>query len=312
MAFFVTRAIRPEVPPSSKSFLQHILSVAAVAGALQAGYSPALADINISQFDTADDLLPWYPETWAEVQAQISWDPAVDSQDLASGSMLVEMDFDSPSGEIRSVFTRSLPEPLDITQATSVHMDVLIDPSSPTRGWGDNGFLSVIARNGANWDWNADTSLFDGSVYGNSQWLSIDVPPKLILNDVRAFTVQLWGEADPANGVIGLVGLTRMWIDNVKIVGIGGHQEGDTDDDGDVDLTDLNNVRNQFGNIGLDILGDTDDDDDVDLTDLNNVRNNFGAGPPAGSPVPESAGLMLALLGAIGLAVPAFCRRKRR
>ncbi|MDZ4783967.1 MAG: LamG-like jellyroll fold domain-containing protein, partial [Planctomycetia bacterium] len=56
---------------------------------------------------------------------------------------------------------------------------------------------------------------------------------------------------------------------------------GDTDDDGDVDITDLNNVRNNFSGAGL---GDTDNDNDVDITDLNNVRNNFGAGQPVGSP----------------------------
>lgn len=48
---------------------------------------------------------------------------------------------------------------------------------------------------------------------------------------------------------------------------------GDTNDDGIVDITDLNNVRNNFGGTGL---GDTDWDNDVDIVDLNNVRNNFG------------------------------------
>ncbi|MDZ4782820.1 MAG: choice-of-anchor Q domain-containing protein [Planctomycetia bacterium] len=52
---------------------------------------------------------------------------------------------------------------------------------------------------------------------------------------------------------------------------------GDTDNDCDVDITDLNNVRNNFGSNGLGILGDTDGDGDVDITDLNNVRNNFGS-----------------------------------
>ncbi|MDZ4783556.1 MAG: lamin tail domain-containing protein [Planctomycetia bacterium] len=49
---------------------------------------------------------------------------------------------------------------------------------------------------------------------------------------------------------------------------------GDTDGDGEVGITDLNNVRNNFGGVGL---GDTDGDGDIDVTDLNNVRNHFGA-----------------------------------
>lgn len=50
-------------------------------------------------------------------------------------------------------------------------------------------------------------------------------------------------------------------------------QLGDADGDGDVDLDDLNHVRNNFGGQGL---GDADGDSDVDLDDLNAVRNNFG------------------------------------
>jgi hypothetical protein len=53
---------------------------------------------------------------------------------------------------------------------------------------------------------------------------------------------------------------------------------GDTDHDGDVDLADLNNVRNHFGASGTSVLGDTlPFDGTVDLEDLNNVRNHFGA-----------------------------------
>ncbi len=49
---------------------------------------------------------------------------------------------------------------------------------------------------------------------------------------------------------------------------------GDTDNDGKVDLNDLNSVRNSFGsNTGA---GDADHDGDCDLDDLNLVRNNFG------------------------------------
>ncbi len=52
---------------------------------------------------------------------------------------------------------------------------------------------------------------------------------------------------------------------------------GDTNADGRVDLDDLNNVRNHFGESGSEVIGDTNHDDTVDLNDLNNVRNNFGA-----------------------------------
>jgi protocadherin Fat 4 len=55
---------------------------------------------------------------------------------------------------------------------------------------------------------------------------------------------------------------------------------GDTNGDEVVDLVDLNNVRNNFGATGEDVLGDTNGDGVVDLDDLNAVRNNFGATEP--------------------------------
>jgi len=79
---------------------------------------------------------------------------------------------------------------------------------------------------------------------------------------------------------------------------------GDTNDDGKVDIVDLNNVRNNFGGQGL---GDTNDDSVVDITDLNNVRNNFGAGgSPASVPEPSA----WALLG-VGLTALGMVRRRR-
>ncbi len=51
---------------------------------------------------------------------------------------------------------------------------------------------------------------------------------------------------------------------------------GDANNDGQVDLTDLNLVRNNFGATGVNVPGDTNFDEIVDLVDLNAVRNYFG------------------------------------
>lgn len=81
--------------------------------------------------------------------------------------------------------------------------------------------------------------------------------------------------------------------------------QGDTDWDGDVDLEDLNNVRNHFGETQPGGPGDTVPFDfRVDLEDLNRVRNHFGE-QSSRSPVPEPESLALAavLLGSL------LCRR---
>lgn len=52
---------------------------------------------------------------------------------------------------------------------------------------------------------------------------------------------------------------------------------GDTNGDGLVNIDDLNNVRNNFGQTGPAVLGDVNGDGRVDIDDLNDVRNNFGA-----------------------------------
>jgi hypothetical protein len=62
---------------------------------------------------------------------------------------------------------------------------------------------------------------------------------------------------------------------------------GDTNGDGQVNVVDLNNVRNNFGAEGEGVLGDTDGNNRVDVSDLNAVRNNFGASLPNPSPAAE-------------------------
>ncbi len=63
---------------------------------------------------------------------------------------------------------------------------------------------------------------------------------------------------------------------------------GDTNFDGSVDVVDLNNVRNHFGETGS-VLGDANGDGAVDLLDLNAVRNYFGTGTASPDIKPPTA-----------------------
>jgi fibronectin-binding autotransporter adhesin len=80
------------------------------------------------------------------------------------------------------------------------------------------------------------------------------------------------------------------------LLGADGPVLGDTNGDGTVDLEDLNNVRNNFGESGL---GDTNGDNVVDLDDLNNVRNNFGETSDAFTPEIGNTFTILASAGGV-------------
>jgi len=111
-----------------------------------------------------------------------------------------------------------------------------------------------------------------------------EFPEGLIFFDLAVNSSLSSGALEFAFGVAPLSGLTI----GAMYQKVNADVTGDTDDDGDVDITDLNNVRNNFGSQGNPIVGDTAPFNGiVDITDLNNVRNNFGVGP-GGSPVPEA------------------------
>lgn len=120
---------------------------------------------------------------------------------------------------------------------------------------------------------------------------------------------------------------TGVSADGLTIVGNGTHPEGigmgwvarldpvlkhgDTNGDGVVDLVDLNNVRNNFGENAPAIFGDTDSNCEVGLEDLNDVRNNFGGTVIGVQAVPEPASLLLLVASLLICAQGALSRKLR-
>jgi len=91
-------------------------------------------------------------------------------------------------------------------------------------------------------------------------------------------------------------------------------QPGDTNGDGNVDINDLNAVRNNFGATGAadgSLVGDTVPwDGQLNIDDLNAVRNHFGAGTPAA--VPEPGAGMMAVFGVAAAFATRRWRQPRR
>jgi hypothetical protein len=134
-------------------------------------------------------------------------------------------------------------------------------------------------------------------------------PPRVIRGNAETFVQGVADNPYYHDSSIGdaLVDLTR--VDNPpawSLASTGDFLSGDSNRDGQVDLADLNAVRNNFGTLWpLDMAGDTlPYNGVVDLEDLNRVRNNFGA---SSNPVPEPASLCL-----IGLSLLAASPLRRR
>jgi hypothetical protein len=86
---------------------------------------------------------------------------------------------------------------------------------------------------------------------------------------------------------------------------------GDTDLDGDVDLTDFGALKSNFGlTPAAWAEGDADLDGDVDLSDFGLLKDNFGTNVGQAAAVPEPVSVVLLGLG--GLAIGFLSRRRRQ
>lgn len=114
-------------------------------------------------------------------------------------------------------------------------------------------------------------------------------------------------------------GQATSWRASRQVLGSPGEEDanpllGDTNNDGEVNITDLNNVRNNFGATGAGVVGDTNGDNEVNIVDLNAVRNNFGASNN-GSPAPvrtTATSAQLATRTSVTTTVAARMETKRR
>jgi hypothetical protein len=159
---------------------------------------------------------------------------------------------------------------------------------------GDNPFLPGSPEGGDTtglWLRDDQQSLFASY---QSQQVGPGTYPLLQFEYETLSTSTCVGPSATADGFVSVNGVTTNVPASFTVPLDGGcsNPRGDTDRDGDIDLTDLGNVKNGFGSTNPLALGDTNGDSLIDIVDLNNVKNNFGAAIRAVA-IPEPASLVI-------------------
>ncbi len=187
-----------------------------------------------------------------------------------------------------------LPLPLDTKLEYQLDYDA--DPGLLTlRVWADGAALPI----------NANQPDFDpGGFDGDATTIQLPLDPGTTFS-VDQFAILLWQDTFLPAGAAPSV--RADWrFSEIMVSTPDDAVPGDTNDNGRVDLEDLNNVRNHFGDAGLSPGDAFPRDGLVDLNDLNLVRNHFGA---SSNSVPEPSSLALAF--AVSAAVLVYHGGKR-
>jgi hypothetical protein len=197
-----------------------------------------------------------------------------------SGLVYEEGDFGTQN------YGNSATQILDIGERDQPTTLLFVNPSNPDQVVGAVSFSVLIG------DGNVDEETFTLTCFDLSGHVLI--PPSTFTTDQTA--IRIGETSQSVGGLIGSVELRLMdfspsgvTLDDLEFE-LAAQTLGDTDGDGDVDLDDLNNVRNHFGGTGF---GDANGDDQVDLNDLNAVRNHFGTAGSRSVAEPSAMGLLL-------------------
>jgi hypothetical protein len=104
--------------------------------------------------------------------------------------------------------------PAQITNASAISFDIMLDPSSTPGGFGDYGYFQVVTRDNS-YNWN-NTSFAEGLItaVGGTPgvWTHINIPLTGVNTNVRAITIQDYVDSGRA-----IVGPETIYIDNLTI-----------------------------------------------------------------------------------------------
>jgi hypothetical protein len=230
----------------------------------------------INRFDTAAEVNQWRFD-FGGVSSNMVFDPSTDANNNPnSGSLEVTFTFDATLGaNNKGAITRDIaPDPgLNGANYTGLAMDVLVDSTSATDAFGQNGYGTVALRNGSNYEWEPQ---FNDNLNASVGWRHIVVSPlQGTVNAIRALTFQLYG--GPSQNLTGSV---NFWIDNVVLTQAVQMIPGDANLDGKVNFSDLLILAQHYGVSSGAMWGDGDfnNDGSVGFDDLLILAQNYGTG----------------------------------
>lgn len=172
----------------------------------------AADDLVIDTFDTSANWTKW----WGAATQTYEWDGTVDVAGSAtSGSVKATVEFNlAANGGDNQFAVYGIFPTTDGSLYASLEFDILFDPASPKRPWGDFGGLEIGFKN-SDWSQNWLGSL--GVPESATNWLHISMPinataPKI--ESVNGIVLKMWSGANDW----GQTGTTKFWVDNIRLI----------------------------------------------------------------------------------------------
>jgi hypothetical protein len=180
----------------------------------------SITDIFVSRFDTASARTGWRFD-YGGVTNAIVFDAAEDAtNNPASGSLKVTFGFNPALfGNNGGAITLDLPSPLAGSDFLSMEMDVKVANGSAVDASESSGYLQLVIRNGATYEFYAQVGT---PVRTNDGWRHLVSSPLTgEFGDIRAITIELAG-SETLNGPV------TFYIDNLKFTKTSGPPPGPT------------------------------------------------------------------------------------
>lgn len=157
---------------------------------------------------TSADTQSWRAD-FGDPDSTVSWTVTENAGGGApgSGALQLNMDLNNNSAAFTSDWFSS--PGTDVSSSPTISFDLKVDLSSTDDTFNQNGFLDFVIRNTDSYVWTPQLS---GNVDKDNGWVNFSGPLSGSVDQVRAFTLQLYGGASQ-----NITGPVTLYLDNVTI-----------------------------------------------------------------------------------------------